>query len=113
MTEYVLNDQQQQPNQVQPDGVSFGSRVKARGIPYLPHVPAIWAANIGVANFRARQLPAQPVREQQDVMLPQDNMLVKQQDNIACNRRQYEQLHTRTELPEVAVSQKLRSPHVL
>ena len=92
----MLKDQQQQ-NQIQPSGVSFGTRSKARGIPYLPHVPA----NIGVANFRARQLPAQPVREQQDVMLTQDNMLVNQpmlqhniqEDNIAYNCRQYDQLH--------------------
>ena len=100
MAEHLFNDQEQQqvqPNQIQPYRVSFGTRAKARGIPYLPHVPA----NIGVANFRARQLPAQPVREQQDVMLPQDNVLINQpmiqhniqQDNIAYNRRQYDQLH--------------------
>ena len=72
MAEQMLNDQQPQQNQIQPYGVSFGTRAKARGRPYLPHVPA----NIGVPNFRARQLPVQPVREQQDVMLQQDNMLI-------------------------------------
>ena len=101
MAECMFNDhqqQEQQQNQIQAYGVSFGTRAKSRGIPYLTHVPA----NIGVPNFRARQLPAQPIREQQDVML-QDNMVVnqpmiqhniqhQQQDNIAYNRRQYEQL---------------------
>ena len=95
MAEHMLNDQQQQQNQIQPYGVSFGTRAKARGIPYLPHVPA----NIGVPNFSARQLPVQPAREQEDVMLPQDNMLINQpmiqhniqQDNIAYNRGRYDQ----------------------
>ena len=94
MGEHMLDDQQQQPqNQIQPYGVNFGTRAKSRGIPYLPHVPA----NIGAPNFRARELPVLPVREQQDVML-QDNMRVnqhmlqhniQQQDSIAYNRRQY------------------------
>ena len=79
-------------------------RPKARGVPYVkavPHVPA----HIGVPNIRARQLPAQPVREQQQVMLQDDDMLFNQpmiqqhnlqQDNIAYNRRQYDQLHPGT-----------------
>ena len=106
MAEQMLNDQQQQQqqeqqNQLQPYGVSFGTRSKARGIPYLPYVPV----NIGAPNFRARQLPARPVREQQDVILPQDNMLgnqpmthhnIQQQDNIAYDRRLYENLHSAT-----------------
>ena len=102
MAEHLLNDQQQQqPHQIQPYGVDFGARAKARGVPYLPHVPA----TIGAPNFRARQLPEQPVREQQEVMLQDENMLVnqpmiqhnlqqQQQDNIAYSRRQYDQLHT-------------------
>ena len=43
----------------------FGTRAKARGVPYIPHVPAY----IGAANLRVRQLPVQPVRKQQHVML--------------------------------------------
>ena len=91
----MFNDQQQQEqqNQLQPYGVSFGTRAKARGVPYLPHVPAM----IGVPNLRVRQLPVHPVREQQhDVMLQDDrvnqDMLqhnIQQQDNLAYNRRQY------------------------
>ena len=65
------------------------------------HIYLTFPANIGAPNFRARQLPVQPVGEQQDVTLPQDNMLVnlpmmqhntQQQDNTAYNRRQYDQL---------------------
>ena len=93
MAEHMFDDQQQQ-NQIQPYGVSFGIRAKSRGVPYLPHVPAI----IGAPNLRARQLPAQPVREQQQDVMLQDNVRVnqdmlqhniQQQDNIAYNRRQY------------------------
>ena len=95
MAGYMLDDQQQQEeqNQLQPYGVSFVSRAKARGIPYLPHVPAM----IGVPNIRARQLPVRPVREQQQHVMLQDNnrvnqdMLqhnIQQQDNLAYNRRQ-------------------------
>ena len=97
MAEHIFDDQQhQQENQIQPYGVSFGIRAKAksRGVPYIPHVPAI----IGAPNFRARQLPVQPVREQQDVMLQDNNRVnqdmlqhnIQQQDNIAYNRRPYQ-----------------------
>ena len=89
------DQQQQQPqNQIQPYGVYFGTRAKSRGIPYLPHVPT----NIGAPNFRARQLPVLPVREQQQDVMLQDNIRVnqdmlqhniQQQDNIAYNRRHY------------------------
>ena len=73
MAEHMFDDQQQQQeqqNQIQPYGVSFGSRAKARGVPYLPHV----AAMIGVPNLRVRQLPVHPVREQHDVMLQDDRV---------------------------------------
>ena len=95
----MFNDQQQQEqqNQIQPYGVSFGSRAKARGVPYIPHVPAM----IGVSNYRARQLPTHPVREQQhDVMLQDDranqDMIqhnIQQQDNLAYNLRPYQDPH--------------------
>ena len=64
----LFNDQQQeQQNQIQPYGVSFGIRAKARSVQYVPYVPV--NMNIGARHFRARQLPAHPVREQHDVML--------------------------------------------
>ena len=93
MAEHLFDDQQQQQqqNQLQPYGVSFGTRAKARGVPYVPHLPAVR----GVPHLRARQLPAQPVREQQHVMLQdqvRQDMLrhnIYQQDKIAYNRRQY------------------------
>ena len=58
----------------------------------------MFPANIGAPNFRARQLPVLPVREQQQDVMLQDNgrvnqdMLqhnIQQQDNIGYNRRQY------------------------
>ena len=57
----------------------FGVRQNLRALPYvpkaaIPHVPDL----IGVQNIRARPLPAPPVREQQQVMLPEDDMLVNQ-----------------------------------
>ena len=95
MAEHMLNDQQQQEqqNQIQPYGVSFGTRAKSRGVPYIPHVPAM----IGAANLRARPLPVIHVREQQDVMLQDNNRVnqdmlqhnIQHQDNIAYDRRQY------------------------
>ena len=100
MAEHRFDDQQQQQpqNQIQPYGVSFGTRAKSRGVPYIPHVPAI----IGAPNLRARQLPVQPVREQQQDVMLQDNIRVnqdmlqhniQQQDNIAYNPRQYPDPH--------------------
>ena len=72
MAEQMQNDQQQQQqNQLQPYGVSFGTRSKARSRQDLPYVPV----NIGAHNIRARKLPARPVREQQDVMLPHQHMI--------------------------------------
>ena len=93
----ALFDQQQheeeQPNQVQPYGVCVGQR-RIRNVQQVPYVPDM---NIGRHLFRARQLPAHPVREQQHVMLQdrinqdvQHNMI---QDNIAYNRRLYQDPH--------------------
>ena len=90
----ALFDQQQQqeeqPNQIQPYGVCVGSR-RIRNVQQVPYVPDM---NMGRPLFRARQLPAYPVREQQHVMLQdrinqdvQHNMI---QDNIAYNRRLYD-----------------------
>ena len=104
MAEHLFDDQQQQQqqNQLQPYGVSFCTRAKARGVPYVPHLPAV----IGVPHLRARQLPAQPVREQQHVMLQdqvRQDMLqhnIYQQDKIAYNRRQYSDQHSVTATQE-------------
>ena len=93
----ALLDQQQheeeQSNQIQPYGVCVGQR-RIRNVQQVPYVPDM---NIGRPLFRARQLPAHPVREQQHVMLQdrinQDvrhNMI---QDNIAYNRRLYQDPH--------------------
>ena len=90
----ALFDQQQQeeeqPNQIQPYGVCVGNR-RVRIVQHVPYVPDV---NMGRPLFRARQQPAYPVREQQHVMLQdrinqdvQHNMI---QDNIAYNRRLYE-----------------------
>ena len=95
----LFNDQQQQqqdeeqPNQMQPYGVCVGTR-RLRTVQRVPYVPDM---NIGRHLFRARQLPAHPVREQQHVML-QDriNQEVQhniRQDNIAYNRRLYDDPH--------------------
>ena len=90
----ALFDQQQQqeeqPNQVQPYGVCVGPR-RIRNVQQVPYVPDM---NMGRPLFRARQLPAYPVREQQQHVMLQDrinqdvqhNMI---QDNIAYNRRLY------------------------
>ena len=90
----ALFDQQQQeeeqPNQIQPYGVCVGNR-RVRIVQHVPYVPDV---NMGRPLFRARQHPAYPVREQQHVMLQdrinqdvQHNMI---QDNIAYNRRLYD-----------------------
>ena len=91
----LFNDQQQQeeeqPNQLQPYGVSIGTR-RVRSVQRVPYVPDM---NIGRPLFRARQLPAYPVREQHNVMLQDrvnQDMLqhnIQQQDNLAYNRRPY------------------------
>ena len=85
--------EEEQPNQVQPYGVCVGQR-RIRNVQQVPYVPDM---NIGRPLFRARQLPAHPVREQQHVMLQdrinqdvQHNMI---QDNIAYNRRLYQDPH--------------------
>ena len=91
----LFNDQQQQqdeeqPNQMQPYGVCVGAR-RIRTVQRVPYVPDM---NIGRHFFRARQLHAHPVREQQHVMLQdrinQDVQHNIQQDNIAYNRRLYD-----------------------
>ena len=90
----ALFDQQQQeeeqPNQVQPYGVCVGNR-RIRIVQQVPYVPDV---NMGRPLFRARQLPAHPVREQQHVMLQdrinQDVQHNIRQDNIAYNRRLYD-----------------------
>ena len=93
----LFNDQQQQQeqhNQLQPYGVSFGTRAKARSVQHVPYVPV--NMNIGQRLFRARQLHAHPVREQHDVMLQDrvnQDMLqhnIQQQDYLACNRRPFQ-----------------------
>ena len=93
----ALFDQQQQdeeqPNQVQPYGVCVGNR----RIRIVQHVPCVPDVNMGRPLFRARQLPAHPVREQQHVMLQdrinQDVQHNIRQDNIAYNRRLYDDPH--------------------
>ena len=93
----LFSDQQQQqqqdeeqPNQMQPYGVCVGTR-RVRTVQRVPYVPDM---NIGRTLFRARQLPAHPVREQHHVMLQdrinQDVQHNIQQDNIAYNRRLYD-----------------------
>ena len=89
----ALFDQQQQDeeqqNQIQPYGVCVGSR-RVRTVQRVPYVPDM---NIGRPLFRARQHHAYPVREQQHVMLQdridQDDQHNIRQDNIAYNRRLY------------------------
>ena len=89
----ALFDQQQQneeqPNQLQPYGVCVGTR-RVRFVQRVPYVPDMNIGNL----FRARQLPAHPVREQQHVMLQdrinQDVQHNIRQDNIAYNRRLYD-----------------------
>ena len=94
----LFNDQQQQQqeeqqNQLQPYGVSLGTRSRVRSVQQVPYVPDM---NIGQRLFRARQLPAYPVREQHNVMLQDrvnQDMLqhnTQQQDNLAYNRRPYQ-----------------------
>ena len=75
--------QEEQPNQIQPYGVCVGSR-RIRNVQQVPYVPDM---NMGRLLFRAEQLPAYPVREEQHVMLQdrinqdvQHNMI---QDNTA------------------------------
>ena len=91
----LFNDQQQQEeqqNQLQPYGVRIGAgRVRSvqQQAPYVPD------RNIGRPLFRARQLHAHPVREQQHHVMLEDrvNQDVQhniQQDNIAYNLRPYE-----------------------
>ena len=92
----ALFDQQQQqqneeqPNQLQPYGVCVGTR-RVRTVQRVPYVPDM---NMGRPLFRARQLPAHTVREQQHVMLQdrinQDVQHNIRQDNIAYNRRLYD-----------------------
>ena len=89
----LFNDQRQQQeelqNQEQPYGVNFGSR-RIRSVQRVPYVPDM---NIGRPLFRAKQLPADPVREQHHAMLQDrvnQDMLqhnIQQQDNIAYNPR--------------------------
>ena len=90
----ALFDQQQQEeeqqNKMQLHGVCVGSR-RVRTVQRVPYVPDM---NTGRHLFRVKQLPAHPVREQQHVMLQdrinqdgQQNMI---QDDIACNRRLYQ-----------------------
>ena len=96
----ALFDQQQQeeeqPNQLQPYGVCVGNR-RLRAVQGVPYVPDM---NMGRPLFRARQLHVHPVREQQHVMLQdrinQDVQHNIRQDNIAYNRRLYDDPHTRT-----------------
>ena len=94
MALFIDQQQQEQQNQLQPYGVSFGSRAKARSVQHVPYVPV--NMNIGQRLFRARQLHAYPVREQRDVMLQDrvnQDMLqhnIQQQDNLAYNRRPYQ-----------------------
>ena len=86
--------QEEQPNQIQPYGVCVGPR-RIRNVQQVPYVPDM---NMGRPLFRARQLPAYPVREQQQHVMLQDrinqdvqhNMI---QDNIAYNRRLYDDPH--------------------
>ena len=101
----LFNDQQQQqqeekPNQLQPYGVSFGTRT-VRSVQRVPYVPDM---NIGRPFFRARQLHAHPVREQHHVMLQDrvnQDMLqhsIQQQDNIAYSPRPYQDQQTGLDL---------------
>ena len=78
---------------MQPYGVCVGAR-RVRTVQRVPYVPDM---NIGRPLFRARPLPAYPVREQHHVMLQdrinQDVQHNIQQDNIAYNRRPYDDPH--------------------
>ena len=97
----ALFDQQQeeeQPNQLQPYGVCVGSRRVRTVQQRVPYVPDI---NMGRPLFRARQLLAHPVREQQQHVMLQDRISQDvqhniQQDNIAYNRRLYDDPQTET-----------------
>ena len=65
----LFDDQQQQQepeNQLQPYGVSSGTRVRARVVQHVPYVPV--NMNMGQHFFRARQLHAHPFREQHHAM---------------------------------------------
>ena len=95
----LFNDQQQQQeeqqNQLQPYGVRIGvGRLRSvqQQAPYVPD------RNVGRPLFRARQLPAHPVREQQHHVMLEDRVNQDfqhniQQDNIAYNLRPYEDPH--------------------
>ena len=95
----LFNDQQQQQeeeqqNQLQQYGVRIGPG-RIRSVQQAPYVPD---RNIGRPLFRARQLHVHPVREQQHHVMLEDrvNQDVQhniRQDNIAYNRRQYEDPH--------------------
>ena len=97
MALFDQQQQQQEPeNQLQPYGVSSGTRVRSRVVQHVPYVPV--NMDIGQPLFRARQLHAHPVREQHHAMLQDrvnQDMLQHntQQDNIACNPRPYQDRH--------------------
>ena len=112
----ALFDQQQheeeQLNQIQPYGVCVGPR-RIRNVQQVPYVPDM---NMGRPLFRARQLHAHPVREQQHVMLQdrinqdvQHNMI---QDNIAYNRRLYDDPHFRALIQSGPFGSSLNSSSV-
>ena len=92
----LFNDQQQQQqeeqqNQLQHYGVRIGAG-RIRGVQQAPYVPD---RNMGRPLFRARQLHAHPVREQQHHVMLEDrvNQDVQhdiRQDNIAYNHRPYD-----------------------
>ena len=106
----LFNDHQrqqdeEQPNQMQPYGVCVGTR-RVRTVRRAPYVPDM---NIGRPLFRARQLPAHPVREQHHVML-QDRINQDVQhnikNNIAYNRRPYDDPQHSFEFNSVNTNQK-------
>ena len=95
MALFIDQQQQQEPEtQLQPYGVSSGTRVRSRVVQHVPYVPV--NMNIGQHFFRARQLPVHPAREQHHAMLQDrvnQDMLqhnIQQQDNIAYNPRPYD-----------------------
>ena len=105
----LFNDQQQQEqeNQLQPYGVSSGTRARARIVQHAPYVPV--NMNMGEHFFRARQLHAHPVREQHNAML-QDRVNqgvlqhnLQQQDNIAYNPRPYQDQQDRIKFHSIAM----------
>ena len=85
----ALFDQQQQeeeqPNQIQPYGVCVGNR-RVRIVQHVPYVPDV---NMGRPLFRARQQPAYPVREQQNKNLHDGLIADQTAGNLSRNHASF------------------------